>query len=71
MFYNGHSLKKRAMYSGVLASTFTLTEELFTGHVELPSDHHTQQIHNVFIYFFFVCVLLCLIILNTDPCIFI
>ncbi len=43
------------------------------GHVELPSDHHTQQIHNEFYLsiFFCVCVLLHLIILNTDPCIFI
>ncbi len=37
------------------ASTLTLTEELFTGDVELPSDHYIRQIQNVFIYFLNLC----------------
>ncbi len=36
-------------------STLTLTEELFTGDVELPSDHYIRQIQNVFIYFLNLC----------------
>ncbi len=37
------------------ASTLPLTEELFTGDVELPSDHYIRQIQNVFIYFLNLC----------------
>ncbi len=33
----------------------TLTEELFTGDIELPSDHQIRQIQNVFICFFNLC----------------
>ncbi len=30
----------------------THSDELFTGHVELPSDHHIQQIQNGFYLLF-------------------
>ncbi len=59
MIYNGHLLKKCFQWSVVFictwASTLTLTEELFTGDVQLPSDHHIRQIQKVFIYFFNLC----------------
>ncbi len=39
----------------IWASALTLTEELFTGDVELLSDRHIRPIQNVFIYFLNLC----------------
>lgn len=39
------------MYSGILAITLTLTEELFTGHVELLSDCHIRLFNLCFATF--------------------
>ncbi len=64
-------LLKFAMYSRVLASTVTLTEELFTGQSCWACLQITFNKFIMFWFTFLICVLLCVIILNTDPlCLF-